>query len=463
MRGENRAVSPVVATLILILIAVAAAAALYLWLVAWQGGVTAGIGSPTAQYTVTIGGSTSVYPFDQVAVNWFEANNSNIVISNNQGGTGAGMSAVCTGQINIGAASTAESVAGLQSTYACPATTAIQVVAFDAVDVIVASANTHGLVSVSWDTLTAIYDGTSTGATLQNPSINGVALTGVPFAEAPFNTHAALSWSQIPAAVAGATVAGCPVTTETVSTLAATGTTAQTGAACAAPNANDWYTVATAASSCGFTICAGGATGTNAIVTVARSDASGTTQTFEARVLGASSATAFAANFGALGFSGCGSNNLLSDCGMSATKTASGNPGVISTVAGNPDAIGYASDGLTRASTSGVSCAGIATAACGIGLAAPGEFLTGGAQAAVQPQLGGTGSIAAGIINGGFGLPGHTTTLTAAQSYAGCRPFEYVTTSAPTGEVLRYFEYVMDPANNQAIASASAEVSVYSV
>ena len=54
------------ATLILILIAVAAAAALYLWLVAWQGGVTSGIGSPGAQYTLRIGGSTSVYPFAQL-------------------------------------------------------------------------------------------------------------------------------------------------------------------------------------------------------------------------------------------------------------------------------------------------------------------------------------------------------------------------------------------------------------
>src|SRR5579864_3834460 len=87
---QGRAVSPVVATLILILVAVAAAAALYLWLVAWQGGVTGSIGSPSAQYTVTIGGSTSVYPFDQLAVAQFQQNNSNIVVSDNQGGSGAG-------------------------------------------------------------------------------------------------------------------------------------------------------------------------------------------------------------------------------------------------------------------------------------------------------------------------------------------------------------------------------------
>ncbi|HTT34743.1 MAG TPA: substrate-binding domain-containing protein, partial [Thermoplasmata archaeon] len=110
---EGRAVSPVVATLILILVAVAAAAALYLWLVAWQGQVTGGIGTPTAQYTVTIGGSTSVYPFTQEAAKEFQQNNSNIVISVNQGGSGAGRLAVCSGAVDIGEASSYTTVATL--------------------------------------------------------------------------------------------------------------------------------------------------------------------------------------------------------------------------------------------------------------------------------------------------------------------------------------------------------------
>ncbi len=453
-RGEERAVSPVVATLILILIAVAAAAALYLWLVAWQGGVTSGIGSPTAQYTVTVGGSTSVYPFTQVAVSYFEGNNSNVVISNNQGGTGAGMIAVCTGHIDVGASSTAQTVAGLQTADGCPTTTQIQIVAYDAVDIIVPVANTHGLVSMSYDTLTAIYDGTSGGAaTLLAPSIDGAAVNAVPYGLAPWSTHAALTWSDIPAAVAGATVAGCTVTTETVSTVAAT-PGANTGVNCAAPNANDYYTAPGVTSSCGWTICAGGNV---AITTVARSDASGTTQTFEARLLDATSATAFATAFTGIGFGGCGSNNLISDCGMSATLTGNGNPGVITAVAGNPDAIGYASDGLARLSTSGVTCQGVASGACGIGLESVGQT------AGVQPSLGSSGSIAIGTILGGFGPAGQTTTKTVASAYGGARPFEYVTTNTPTGEVQRFFEFVMDPANNINIASASYEVSYYSV
>ncbi len=463
LRGEKKGVSPVVATLILILIAVAAAAALYLWLVVWQGNLTGGIGQPSARPTLTIGGSTSVYPFSSLAVTQFQQNNSDVIISDNQGGTGAGMLAVCSGSIDIGAASSLETAAGLVGSDGCPSsdlsTIQITTIAYDAVDVIVPVANVHGLVSISYDTLALIYDGTSTAPTLIPTTYNTVAISGVPFAEAPFNTHAALSWSQIPAAVDGATVAGCTVTTQTVSTVAATGTTAQTGTACGAPNTNDYYTPAGTASSCGFTICAGGATGTDAVQTVERSDASGTTQTFEARVLGATSSSAFATSFGGLGFSGCGSNNLLSDCGITATYAENGNPGVISQVASHPDAIGYASDGLARAATSGVTCQNTPTAACGIGLAYPGES----AGVAPQPSLGASGSIAGGVVNGGFGTPGLTTTVSVPNSYAGARPFEFVSLQPYTGVAQEFITFVLDPANNIALASEAGEVSVYSI
>ncbi|HZY92539.1 MAG TPA: substrate-binding domain-containing protein [Thermoplasmata archaeon] len=445
LRRSGKAVSPVVATLILILIAVAAAAALYLWLVAFQGGVTKGIGSGgSTQYTVSIGGSTSVFPFTEVAIAQFEQNNSNIAVTDNQGGTGAGMLAVCHGAVDIGASSSLQTPTGLETNDGCPSTVTVTTVAYDAVDVIVPSANTHGLLSMSYDTLTAIYDGTSGGAaTLLAPSIDGAAVTAVPYAIAPWSTHAALTWSDIPAAVAGGTVAGCTVTTETVSTVAAT-PGANTGVPCAAPNTNDFYTAAGTSSSCGWTICAGGNV---AIVTVARSDASGTTQTFEARLLGATSATAFASSVSGLGFSGCGSNNLIADCGMSSTKTGNGNPGVISTVAGNPDAIGYASDGLARASGSGVAFAGFLGPAQPLCSAASGCSAGG-----VVPTTGATGTISAGIKSSA-----------TTPNYVGWRPFEYVTTNTPTGEVQRFLEFVLFPANNLNLASEASEVSVYSI
>lgn len=443
-RKAERAVSPVVATLILILVAVAAAAALYLWLVAWQGGVTGSIGSPSAQSTVTIGGSTSVYPFDQVAVDQFQQNNSNIVISNNQGGTGAGMLAVCHGAVDIGASSSLQTVAGLQTNDQCPATTVITTVAYDAVDPIVASANTHQLGSISWDTLTYIYDGaSSTPATLKPTTFNGVTTTSGILNVAPWSTYAALAWNQIPACVLGATT--CEGVTTAGALPIAASTSIGAGVACTG-NANLECANA-GATTCGFTVCASGTNPTNLIKTVSRSDASGTTQSFEARLLGATSATGFAASTSALGFSGCGSNNLIADCGMTSTSTGNGNPGVIAAVGASADAIGYASDGLARAAGSGValiSYNGVGQAACTTGSAC--------ANGAIVPTTGGTGTISCGIKS-------CTTTL----QYVGWRPFEWVTTNTPTGEVQRLLQYVLDPANNLNFASESQEVSVYSI
>ena len=216
-RGENRrrGVSPVVATLILILIAVAAAAALYLWLVVWQGSVTSGIGSPGAQYTVTIGGSTSVYPFDTYAVTQFEQNNSDVAVSNNEGGSGAGMLSVCSGQVDIGTASAEEALATLEAPistggYGCPLTPVPteQTVAYDAVDVIVPAADPHGLGNISADTLLTIYIAngggysafTASGAKLPGdyptyPQLGGVSWPGT------IGTSG-IAWDQIPACVA---------------------------------------------------------------------------------------------------------------------------------------------------------------------------------------------------------------------------------------------------------------------
>ena len=445
LQRKQRAVSPVVATLILILVAVAAAAALYLWLVAWQGNVTGGIGTPNAQSTMTIGGSTSVYPFTEVARVQFQQNNSNIVISDNQGGTGAGMLAVCHGSVDIGASSSLQTVAGLETTDQCPVTTVITTVAYDAVDVVVPAANTHGLQSISWDTLAAIYDGTSGGtATLLAPSIDGQSIAGTPILNvAPWSTHAALAWDQIPACVFGATTCGGVTTAGALPISLATSVGA--GVACTG-NANLVCENA-GASPCGFSVCAGTlVSGANLIKTVARSDASGTTQTFEARLLAATSATGFASSLAALGFGGCGSNNIIADCGMTSTQTGNGNPGVIASVAGGADTLGYASDGLARATGSGVVI---------VSFLAPGQIAgagTGFANGGVQPTTGATGTISAGIKSSA-----------TTPNYAGWRPFEYVTTNTPTGEVQRFIQFVMDPANNINFASESAEVSIYSI
>ncbi|HYA67658.1 MAG TPA: substrate-binding domain-containing protein, partial [Acidimicrobiales bacterium] len=497
-----------------ILIAVAAAAALYLWLVVWQGNLTKGIGQPGAQATLTIGGSTSVYPFTSLGVSWFEQNNSDVVISDNQGGTGAGMVAVCEGNVDLGASSTPQTVSTMETSYGCSNTYAstltIENVAFDAVDVITASTSTHGLLSISADTLNAIYEA---GSTTSNGHYIGSINGAVTPAGLTVVAGTPLEWQQIPASVAGSVIelqtSGLPAALITYFTTgagetcgashtlacedvndtqaaAAGGYTAGTSVALAAgtvvgsPSASvDGITSAAAGapsdtltnagtSGCGWTICASGAVG---IVPVARSDASGTTQTFEAKLLGygsgatssssswvgaspSSAAQNGATSFANLGYGGCGSNNLLSDCGFTIGTTGNGNPGVISAVSGNVNAIGYASDGDARASGSGVSIVPFLGLGQGIGgagiVASPGSgtYAFGG----VVPTTGTSGTIAAGL-----------TSSTSIDQYVGGRPFQLISLEPFSGVSQEFITFITDPAVNAALAAATHEVGLYSV
>jgi len=444
--NERRGVSPVVATLILILIAVAAAAALYLWLVAWQGGVTAGIGSPNAQSTLTIGGSTSVYPWSVAAVKSFEGNNSNIVITVDQGGSGAGMAAVCAHTVDIGASSSPQTYTALTTQYGCPSTVVQETVAYDAVDAIVPTANVHGLQSINWDTMQAVYvAGVGGLPTPVQPQTNlessaayfmdGTNVNLIAGYLPPAATG--FAWDQIPACATGATT--CSGTA-----FALTGTGIGVGApiACVTPGTNDLCYAAAGPSPCGFTVCAGG-TGAGAaagqygatIHPFQRSDAGGTTQSFTARLLGVGTASSAATS--AVGFGGCAPTGQLTDCGISEAHQGSGNPGVIAGTAGDKDAIGYASDGLVVVAGSGVIAIGFQ----GIGQSVP-----------VIPLVATT--IVAGIVAGNGGTYGTGT-------YIGWRPFIYVQTAAPTGETLRYLQWCMQPGNNQQFALQANELSPF--
>jgi len=475
LRGEAKAVSPVVATLILILIAVAAAAALYLWLVAWQGGVTKGIGSPGAQYTVTIGGSTSVYPFAEAAAAQFESNNSDVVISVNQGGSGAGMAAVCAGQVDIGEASTfygtglASTPSTLETSYGCPTTVYVEVIAYDGVDAITPSANVHGLNSISWDTLQSVFVASSPATSTLTSNvfqfgaeqINGKTAAVVqPVAGTPY------AWDQIPACAPAQTNCAATGSAEALVTGGVGGTFSATYVAAdygpcnvaatggSASNLCSYGVAAgtlgtASATPCGFNICAGGngaGTGTGnygaTIYIVGRSDVSGTTQSFIARdmAVGASGSTPLG-----IGFTGCSGDNQFDGCGITLPHTASGNPAVISAVSGNPDALGYASDGLAQAGGSGV---------IPVNLQGYGQSVV----VAIQGESTALKAIAAGI---GDHENNNPTAYETTQAYVGWRPFLNVETAPPTGEVLRYLQWVMDPANNQNIASETAEISVY--
>ena len=182
-RRNEKAVSPVVATLILILIAVAAAAALYLWLTGWQGGITKSIGSPVipSNLKFSIGGSTTVFPLSQKAIKWFEQNNSNTNITDQQGGSVAGAEAYCAGQVDVGAASTSFTLAQLSGdgcASGLASATVQNVVAVDAIVGIASSNNpvfgtTAGHIltsqfSFNATTMLAIYVADSSTVPFQN-------------------------------------------------------------------------------------------------------------------------------------------------------------------------------------------------------------------------------------------------------------------------------------------------------
>ena len=371
------------------------------------------------------------------------------------------MAAVCSGQIDIGEASTfygtgsqpAATPPAIQTSYGCPSTVAVEVIAYDGVDAITSSANAHGLQSITWDTLQAVYVASSTTTATAATNLhllgaltmgNGLASqTGAPVLVAT-PAGAGFAWDQIPACAPATAAGACAGTTEAVTTVAVTGTTTIPGTETACGTNDLCDAAATDASTCGWTVCAGGTVAnpaTNTIVTEARSDVSGTTQSFISRLLavGASGSSALG-----LGFTGCSGDNQFDGCGMTIGHTAAGNPAVISAVSGNPDAIGYASDGLVQTAGSGV---------IPVNFQGYGQTVV----VAIQGESAALKAIALGISD----HEGNNAAINGAQAYVGWRPFINVETAPPTGESLRYLQWIMDPANNEAVAAATAEISVY--
>jgi len=402
-------------------------------------------------------------------VTQFEQNETDVVVSDNQGGSGAGMLSVCNGAVDIGAASFPVTQSLLVSSYGCSAavesTAQITTVAYDAVDMIVPLSDPHGLLSINYDTVALIYADATVEAgghptldaiptTLNNVSITGLP-AAIPNSITVGTTSTYLLWDQLPAAVEGAVVG-----TYTQGLLAgsAAPTSTPCGASGAAANALCWTAAGgagTLTSPCGFVICA---SGTGVVNTVARNDASGTTQSFEARILDAGSSSGFASQStlnspGSAGFNGCGSSNYISDCGFVATYTDSGNPAVVGNVSGGHNAIGYASDGVARAAGdvylvpfTGVEQSAATDLSAGVS----------GWYGGILPTTGSTGTIAKGI-------QGPTTASDYYSGYLGWRPFDLVTLQAPSGVAASFLTFVLDPANNIAIAGEAQEVSIYSV
>lgn len=115
---NRKAVSPVVATLVLIVIAIVGAVGVGLILsnVSTNVGKQANPGNAGqgAQQTLLIGGSTTVFPITEAAKASFQSQY-HVNVIDAQGGSDAGMQGVLSGALDIGAASSAGAVNNLQN------------------------------------------------------------------------------------------------------------------------------------------------------------------------------------------------------------------------------------------------------------------------------------------------------------------------------------------------------------
>jgi len=437
LRRNEKAVSPVVATLILILIAVAAAAALYLWLTGWQGGVTKSIGQPTIPDVdkFSIGGSTTVYPLSQDAIKWFQQNYSTYNVTDQQGGSVAGAEAYCAGQVDVGAASSSFTTAQLSGdgcSAALASATVQNVVAVDAIVGIVSANNpafsavlptpaghvADGNFSLNSTTMLAIYVADSSTVPTQN-SPGGLQMLTNLSALAPY-------------------LCGQPAASFTGAVLPSTYTYLKV---CPVPGAGSSFEWANIPFPAGCAVLAGGfwntATCTGATSDVSkitaydRADSSGTEQGFTQKYL-------LGAGYLAKDASGnsCGTDNQLESCNIHVTHET-GNPALAAAVAADNTGLGFNSYGQA-----------VAQVGPSLLLAGYQTNLKGGA--VIQP------TVTSVLVDGYRGV-------NLAAAYGPWRPLEYLTDGVPVpGTVIaNYIQFVDGPGVNLALAQATGYISLY--
>ncbi len=198
-KKDDRAVSPVIATLMLTLVAVGATAAFYVWQADWQNTQTGEVGDVDYQNSLTIAGSSTVYEFSIVGKELYQNENPSIKVDLKSGGSGSGIEAAGMGLVDIGSASKA-----VDSSYtdAYPdldrdgnkdltGELLITTVAYDKVDVLTGS--DVGLVSINQTVLSTIY------------MVNGEGDDAAAYTTAvdpwltPSGTGGKFLWSDIPA------------------------------------------------------------------------------------------------------------------------------------------------------------------------------------------------------------------------------------------------------------------------
>jgi phosphate transport system substrate-binding protein len=211
MKNDKSAVSPVIATLMLILIAVGSAVALYAWQSGWQKSVTGGIGNQNVRDSITIGGSTTVYEFNVYAAQYYEQANPGTSINVQKGGSGAGVAAVGTGAIDIGASSAPIADVAGSSNYPDLNKDGVKdvgrdlvqtKVAYDAVVMIVNTGAAHLLTSISTLDIQAIYYANGGAAVV--PAAIAAEITALD----TVTVDGKIQWNEVPQA-AGTLVPKC--------------------------------------------------------------------------------------------------------------------------------------------------------------------------------------------------------------------------------------------------------------
>jgi phosphate transport system substrate-binding protein len=112
---DVKAISPVIATLMLVLIAVASASAFYIWQSGWQEDAQDNMGDSDVKTNMIISGSTTVTPFMDTAAQAFMLENPTYKVTVQGIGSGPGKSATLQGKCDIGMSSSALTQADLDA------------------------------------------------------------------------------------------------------------------------------------------------------------------------------------------------------------------------------------------------------------------------------------------------------------------------------------------------------------
>jgi len=189
-----KAVSPVIATLMLVLVAVGAAGAFYVWQADWQEGTTEGVENVEAgKIELDIAGSSTVYDVLVEGVEMFMEDNPGWKINLNAGGSSAGIAGAGTGVIDIGMAS--KVVTTPDPTYP---DIHVYTIGTDDVSIIVSNSNTHGLSSIDANTLYDIYAG-------YNINVRGSGGYSLQYRSSWDDGDNILEWEEIPKEIGGST------------------------------------------------------------------------------------------------------------------------------------------------------------------------------------------------------------------------------------------------------------------